>query len=185
MATPPAISNPTQDVLDDDNTNFGRSKFACRDDIILLTQVVLASPWAAGHKKIMAAWEEIAKNCARQPNFGLKKRVSALKTRFSLLMETFRKDEMASMRKSGVPEDFEEREVLLTDIKTRIDDYVEVDAARKDTDKKKKEGIETSGLMLRQLAMGEKQECFQKNESGHHIRKLAWLKAFYLPSRKV
>ncbi|KAH9111148.1 hypothetical protein AeMF1_014270 [Aphanomyces euteiches] len=55
---------------------------------------------------------------------------------------------MASMRKSGVPEDFEEREVLLTDIKTRIDDYVEVDAARKDTDKKKKEGIETSGLML-------------------------------------
>ncbi|CAK4138882.1 unnamed protein product [Aphanomyces euteiches] len=69
---------------------------------------------------------------------------------------------MASMRKSGVPEDFEEREALLTDIKTRIDDYVEVDAARKDTDKKKKEGIETSGLMLRQLAMGEKQECFQK-----------------------
>ncbi|KAH9142068.1 hypothetical protein LEN26_005159, partial [Aphanomyces euteiches] len=118
MATPPAISNPTQDVLDDDNTNFGRSKFACRDDIILLTQVVLASPWAAGHKKIMAAWEEIAKNCARQPNFGLKKKGPALKTRFSLLMETFRKDEMASMRKSGVPEDFEEREALLTDIKT-------------------------------------------------------------------
>ncbi|CAK4384509.1 unnamed protein product [Aphanomyces euteiches] len=49
---------------------------------------------------------------------------------------------MASMRKSGVPEDFEKREALLTDINTRIDDYVEVDAARKDTDKKKKEGIE-------------------------------------------
>ncbi|CAK4541114.1 unnamed protein product [Aphanomyces euteiches] len=79
-------------------------------------------------------------------------------------MENFRKDEMASMRKSGVPEDFEEREALLTDIKTRIDDYVEVDAALKDTDKKKKEDIETSGLMLRQLAMGEKQECFQEKQ---------------------
>ncbi|CAK4682381.1 unnamed protein product [Aphanomyces euteiches] len=76
---------------------------------------------------------------------------------------------MAFMRKYGVPEDFEERDALLTDIKTRIDDYVEVDAARKDTDKKKKEGIETSGLMLRQLVMGENQECFQKNESGHDI----------------
>ncbi|CAK4718668.1 unnamed protein product, partial [Aphanomyces euteiches] len=140
METPPAISNPTQDVLDDDNTNFGRSKFACRDDIILLTQVVLASPWAAGHKKIMAAWEEIAKNCKFWPE----------------------KKGIRAQNESGVPEDFEEREALLTDIKTRIDDYVEVDAARKDTDKKKKEGIETSGLMLRQLAMGEKQECFQK-----------------------
>ncbi|CAK4116113.1 unnamed protein product [Aphanomyces euteiches] len=92
---------------------------------------------------------------------------------------------MASMRKSGVPEDFEEREALLTDIKTRIDDYVEVDAARKDTDKKKKEGIELQASCYVCLLWVKSKNASRKNESGHHIRKLAWLKAFYLPSGKV
>ncbi|CAK4390607.1 unnamed protein product [Aphanomyces euteiches] len=165
--TPPGISSPGQDVQEDDWSS-GRSKFACRDDVVLLTQVVLASPWAAGHKKVMAAWEDIAKNCARQPGFGLKtKKGPALKTRFSLLLETFKKGEMASMRKSGATEEFEEREILLTDIKSRIDDYSEVEEARKEINKKKKDGIESSGRLLRQLAMDESVEssCRKRKRS--------------------
>ncbi|KAG9398310.1 hypothetical protein AC1031_014899 [Aphanomyces cochlioides] len=139
MGTPPALSCPPPKDID-----FQDEPSAIK------------SPWSAGHKKVMSAWEEIAKNCAKQHGFGLKaKKGPALKTRFSLLMEAFKKDEMASLRKSGATEEFEEREILLTDIKNRMDDYCEVEILRKDKEKKKKEGIETSGLLLRQMAMEE------------------------------
>lgn len=59
------------------------------------------------------------------------------------------------MRKSGTTEEYDERDQLLTDIKTRMDDFAQNNDVRKDAAKRKQEGIENSGTMLRRMAMAE------------------------------
>ncbi|CAK4371221.1 unnamed protein product, partial [Aphanomyces euteiches] len=104
-----------------------------------------------------AAWEEITALCARQTGFTLKaKKWNALKSRFNLLVSSFRKDEGASLRKSGAPEEYEEREVLLCDIINRMDDYKESEDASRELRKAKTDGIVNSGLLLRRLAVEER-----------------------------
>ncbi|KAG9400819.1 hypothetical protein AC1031_010257 [Aphanomyces cochlioides] len=150
--TAPSVS----DVHEDEANQTTRSKFACCDDIILRTQIAYVCPWEASRKKIMSAWDEIAAGCAKTSGFGLRgKKGPALKTRFKLLLDSFNTNEMASLRKSGVPEQYEEREMMLGDIEQRMDDFNEVKQVQVEADKKKQEGIENSGLILRRMAMGE------------------------------
>ncbi|KAG9399044.1 hypothetical protein AC1031_012479 [Aphanomyces cochlioides] len=107
-------------------------------------------------QEIMSAWDEIAAGCAKTSGFGLRgKKGPALKTRFKLLLVSFNTNEMTLLRKSGVPDQYEEREMMLGDIKQRMDDFKEVKQVQAEADKKKQEGIENSGLILRRMAMGE------------------------------
>ncbi|KAH9099633.1 hypothetical protein Ae201684P_018646 [Aphanomyces euteiches] len=153
---PPVVSAPSGHDIHIDQASGLHSKFACREDIILLTQVNLFEPWTAPPKGSTAAWEEITALCARQTGFTLKaKKWNALKSRFNLLVSSFRKDEGASLRKSGAPEEYEEREVLLCDIINRMDDYKESEDASRELRKAKTDGIVNSGLLLRRLAVEE------------------------------
>ncbi|RHY89903.1 hypothetical protein DYB37_012779, partial [Aphanomyces astaci] len=53
-----------------------------------------------------------------------------LKTQFELLIKTPCEGEVSSMRNFGTSEDYTERDLLLTDIKARIDDFEETAAVR-------------------------------------------------------
>ncbi|KAG9405218.1 hypothetical protein AC1031_004326 [Aphanomyces cochlioides] len=70
-------------------------------------------------------------------------------------MTRFIKGEKLSLRQSGTTEEYEERDVLLTDIRARIDDYEQVGVEKRQAAKRKTEGIQNSGLVMRQLAMDE------------------------------
>ncbi|RHY09222.1 hypothetical protein DYB36_002201 [Aphanomyces astaci] len=70
-------------------------------------------------------------------------------------MSKFVRGESASLRKSGTPEEDEECEQLLGDIQARMDDFKTHDAVRKDAAKRKQEGIENAGALLRKMAMAE------------------------------
>ncbi|RHZ32873.1 hypothetical protein DYB31_004885 [Aphanomyces astaci] len=123
-------------------------------DIQLLKQVNLSKPWEAGYGKVMAAWVEVCREVIRIPGFKINKKPQGLKTRFDLLIKTHCEGEMASMRKSGTSEDYTERDLLLTDIKARMDDFDKTAAARKNTVKRKIDSIENSGALMRRMAMG-------------------------------
>ncbi|CAK4969763.1 unnamed protein product, partial [Aphanomyces euteiches] len=133
--------------------SFG--KFACRHDIALLRHVVHEKPWEAEHGSVMEKWTRIAEELNRRQDFDKPKKGTNLKNRFDLLLKRFQDDEARSKRKSGTPEEYNERDQLLTDIKCRIDDHASSVASSKERSKRKAEAIENSGLLLRQLAMDE------------------------------
>ncbi|KAG9400952.1 hypothetical protein AC1031_009676 [Aphanomyces cochlioides] len=72
-----------------------------------------------------------------------------------LLLKRFQLDETRSKRKSGTTEEYNERDQLLTDIKSRMDDHASQTETLKERAKRKAEGIENSGLLMRQMAMKE------------------------------
>ncbi|RHY94773.1 hypothetical protein DYB26_005257, partial [Aphanomyces astaci] len=120
----------------------------------LLKQVNLSKPCEAGNGKVMVAWVEDCWEVNRIPGFKINKKPEGLKTRFDLLIKTHCEDEVASMRKSGTSEDYTESDLLLTDMKARMDDFDETAAARKDNVKRKIDSIENSGALMRRMAMG-------------------------------
>lgn len=134
-----------------------RFRFAAIDDVVMLRLVNAKQPWTA--KKTMVAWEAIAAALAKIDEFGVvDKKGAAVKSRFELLKKTFKADELESLKKSGVDEEFEEREQLLTDIVSRIEAYEEGCAKEREFQKQKMTGIEASGLVCRSLAMQSLQE---------------------------
>ncbi|KAH9084152.1 hypothetical protein Ae201684P_020406 [Aphanomyces euteiches] len=110
-------------------------KFTCRHDIHLLQHVSIVRPWEADHGKLIAAWDDIAIELSRHPDFGMTKKASALKARFKTIIAKFIKGEKLSV--------------------CRMTDYDEMAAARRSASQRKTEAIENSGLVIRQLAMDE------------------------------
>eukprot|EP00644_Phytophthora_capsici_P014515 jgi/Phyca11/124712/e_gw1.54.333.1 len=102
----------------------------------------------------MKVFDDIAVHCRLDEAFGLKKPGTAMRTRFTNLVSQFKTDQCQSMRKSGTVEEYAEREVLLQDIVSQMDDWTDKDAQRKEEQTAKQRGIEESGVLLRRLAMG-------------------------------
>ncbi|RQM30371.1 hypothetical protein B5M09_012736 [Aphanomyces astaci] len=151
MSTIDSRANPVVQV---DDAQSRPGKFDCFHDIQLLKQVNLSKPWEAGYGKVMAAWVEVCREVIRIPGYKINKKPEGLKTRFDLLIKTHCEGEVASMRKSGTSEDYTEKDLLLTDIKARMDDFDETAAARKDNVKRKIDSIVNSGALMRRMAMG-------------------------------
>ena len=107
----------------------------------------------------MVIWSIIAENLCINPGFIKNKNGSALKSRFDLLMRAFQSQEMESMRKSGATEEFQEREELLTDIKSRVDDWSTDVLAIKCQAQSKKTGIEKSGEVIQRMAIHGQDDC--------------------------
>ncbi|SPQ99091.1 unnamed protein product (mitochondrion) [Plasmodiophora brassicae] len=130
-------------------------RFAAWPDVLLLRAANDIKPWEAKYGKVMAVWDLIAARLANTIGFGLKKDGASLKKRFELIVDQFRKDDQESLKKSGVEEEFTEKQELLTDIVTRMDDHLTMTAAAKAELTGKKEAVEASGAIMRELAMRE------------------------------
>ncbi|KAG9404513.1 hypothetical protein AC1031_004721 [Aphanomyces cochlioides] len=103
----------------------------------------------------MEHWAEIATKLKDTSSLRLKKNAPALKTRFETIMAKFSNGEAASIRKSGTVEEYDEQDQLLTDIKMPMNDFAQNEDLRKDGEKRKREGIENSGMLMRTMAMAE------------------------------
>ncbi|ETN04913.1 hypothetical protein F441_14172 [Phytophthora nicotianae CJ01A1] len=89
-------------------------RFLPSSDVLLLKEVTAHTPWAAAHGETNTAWTTVANE--------LKNAISAstaddkaCRRRFTALLDTFRREEMKSLRVSGTAEEYREREQLLTD----------------------------------------------------------------------
>ena len=129
--------------------------FSACHDILLLRKVNDVKPWEASYGKVMTGWDTIAKDLANTIGVGLKKDGPACKKRFELLLELFRKNDLDALRKSGVDEDYQEKEQLLSDIRAHIDDWQSMAETAKSEASSKKEALKASRAVMRQLALGE------------------------------
>ncbi|ETL94178.1 hypothetical protein L917_07808, partial [Phytophthora nicotianae] len=135
-----------------------RKKFAAVDDVVLLRAVNAFRPWRAPvgtSNGIMKVFEDIAFQCGADPDFGVDKPGVALRTRFGTLMKEFKRDQCRSMRKSGTVEQYEERDRLLVDITTQVDDWNTKVTADNKVKEAKQLAIENSGDLMRRIAMNE------------------------------
>ncbi|CEO97055.1 hypothetical protein PBRA_005659 [Plasmodiophora brassicae] len=132
-----------------------RKRFSAWHDVLLLRAANDIKPWEATYGKVMAVWELIAARLANTIGFGLKKDGASLKKRFELIVGQFRKDDQESLKKFGVEEEFAERQELLADIVTRMDDHLTMAAAAKAELTGKKEAVQASGAIMREFAMRE------------------------------
>ncbi|KAF4147629.1 hypothetical protein GN958_ATG03181 [Phytophthora infestans] len=142
-----------------DKSNLAsRKKFAAVDDVVLLRAVNAFQPWRAPvgtAKGIMKVFDDIAVHCGADPEIGVNKRGTALCTRFITLLREFKRDQCQSMRRSGFVEQFGERDRLLLDIIAQADDWNEKLEATNKIKEAKQVGIESSGELMRRLAMNE------------------------------
>ncbi|KAG6596094.1 uncharacterized protein IUM83_18654 [Phytophthora cinnamomi] len=137
--------------------NAGRKNFTAADDLTLLRCVNSVRPWEAAvgtANGIMKAFDSVAEKCRAVEGF-VKKDGPAIRTRFDRLVRVYRADERNSLRSSGTTEEYEERDVLLEDIVCRMDNWKEKTMQERATERAKIQGIETSGELMRRLAMDE------------------------------
>ncbi|KAE8916106.1 hypothetical protein PF003_g1004 [Phytophthora fragariae] len=102
----------------------------------------------------MKAFDSVAEKCRAVEGF-VKKDGPAIRTRFDRLVRVHRADERSSLRSSGTTEEYEERDVLLEDIVCSMDNWKEKTEQERTMERAKIQGIETSGELMRRLAMDE------------------------------
>ncbi|KAG6961440.1 hypothetical protein JG688_00009085 [Phytophthora aleatoria] len=77
-------------------------RFLPSSDVFLLKEVAVHTPWAAAHGETNMTWTNVANADSK-----------ACRRRFTVLLDTFRREEMESLRASGTAEEYREREQLL------------------------------------------------------------------------
>jgi hypothetical protein len=112
------------ELHDDEDPSGGKRRlfrFKPAFDVVLVREVIRGFPWAAGYGRTRSAWMSVATRVqsALESMKGVAfTRGSALdhaivKRRVDMLLEAFRKNEMAGLRGSGTPEEFDMRNKLL------------------------------------------------------------------------
>eukprot|EP00644_Phytophthora_capsici_P003717 jgi/Phyca11/38983/gw1.82.98.1 len=160
------LSLPPAQQTDKENLTVGgslvqpagpaRKNFTTADDLILLRAVNTIKPW------------ESAKDiCNEMAGFVRDKQGPALRTRFDKLIRQHRDAQVVSRRSSGTTEEYNERDELLQDIVTRMDDWKERQDSEKQLQRAKDNGIEASGVLMRRLAMGELAEELQSDTNSN------------------
>ncbi|KAI9979722.1 hypothetical protein PInf_028016 [Phytophthora infestans] len=130
-SVPPVNANKVPDTqlatTVDKSNPASRKKFAAVDDVVLLRAVNAFQPWRAPvgtAKGIMKVFDDIAVHCGADPEIGVNKR-----------------------------EQFGERDRLLLDIIAQTDDWNEKLEATNKIKEAKQVGTESSGELMRRLAM--------------------------------
>ncbi|KAG1707045.1 hypothetical protein DVH05_026262 [Phytophthora capsici] len=174
------LSLPPAQQTDKENLTVGgslvqpagpaRKNFTTADDLILLRAVNTIKPWESAKgtaNGIMKSFDKIADICNEMAGFVRDKQGPALRTRFDKLIRQHRDAQVVSRRSSGTTEEYNERDELLQDIVTRMDDWKERQDSEKQLQRAKDNGIEASGVLMRRLAMGELAEELQSDTNSN------------------
>ncbi|RLN44116.1 hypothetical protein BBJ28_00027180 [Nothophytophthora sp. Chile5] len=144
-----------------------RKKSAAIDDVVLLRAVNAFRPWRAPigtSNGIMKVFNDIDAQCKADPELMVSKQGATLRTRFSTLVREYKNDQRRSMHKPGTVEQYKKRECLLQDIIAQMGDWQEQINAKKGDRDAKQQAIESSGELLRRLAMGELEDDSKSEE---------------------
>ncbi|KAG3110738.1 hypothetical protein PI126_g24844, partial [Phytophthora idaei] len=146
------------------SAGHARKNFTAAADAILLRAVNVVKPWEAAKgtaNGVTKSFDKVANICEEVEGFVRDKHGPALRTRFDKIVRQHRDAEVVSRRASGTVEEYDERDMLLQDIITRMDDFQQLQAAEKHLRRAKDDGIEASGALMRRLAMGELEDELQ------------------------
>ncbi|RLN93260.1 hypothetical protein BBJ28_00008647 [Nothophytophthora sp. Chile5] len=118
---------------DDDATGAGKRRlfrFKPRFDVVLVREVIRWFPWAAGYGRTRSAWVAVATSVQAQLeatmsvafNKGNALDHAIVKRRVDMLLDAYRKNEMAGLRGAGSPADFDLRNKLLAILSRVVDE---------------------------------------------------------------
>lgn len=118
-------------------------RFSAKDNVNLLKHVIELNPLSAPHGQTAQCWSSVAdgfnKIATRERGYPIEVTAATLTSHFKGLEKAFRAQESDSYRKSGVEEEYDEIDALLTDIVQIIDDKALIKKERKEEDAKKVE----------------------------------------------
>jgi hypothetical protein len=124
-ALPPSVAVPADaELLSKEDKNRARKhqfRFNEESEIALLKQASARAPWEAPHGRTQTAWEEVADNL-RSSGLIIDGRRAKLK--FESLLKTWRGTCAKEERQSGVDVVYSEREILLEDVRTQVDEWM-------------------------------------------------------------
>ena len=132
-------------------------RFSAKDDVALLKEVISIFPQAAGRGKSEEQWL-IVHSQFKKYHATLRIDVEApssktIKAHVKLLTEYWRKEELASLRKSGCEEEYEEKEHLLTDLAEMLNEIDSLKENQKTTKNQLLQKAEKEGDILRKAAL--------------------------------
>ncbi|KAE9024780.1 hypothetical protein PR002_g11374 [Phytophthora rubi] len=119
-----------------------RRNFPEEEDVMLLKQALADEPFRHEHGKVMDAWNALAATLAACPDF-LRKNLSA----------TAQKKNSESARRSGVTESHTEKDFLLDELLSKLEDSNIEKANKKKIKAEKAPAQESAGEAIRRLAV--------------------------------
>ncbi|KAG9416824.1 hypothetical protein AC1031_001214 [Aphanomyces cochlioides] len=128
------------------------TQFSARDDIILCQYINVVQPWLSSGS-MMLKWAEIADKLSKDPACRLTKDGPGCRSRWARLRKDHAAETKKSSRKSGTMEDYDERDVIIQDLVTRITDHEDQVSTKRDNAKNSAKAIDKSGMVMRQMAM--------------------------------
>ncbi|VDI26134.1 Hypothetical predicted protein [Mytilus galloprovincialis] len=118
-------------------------RFQTKDDLVLLREVLAKNPF-----QNKSAWNEIASAVA-DTRSNLQVDARRVRERTHLLIDQHKKSNADSLKSSGIDEEYGEKETLLDEILSLVED----EEKQKEKQKEKKETEENRGKDIRKRAM--------------------------------
>ncbi|CAG2243808.1 unnamed protein product [Mytilus edulis] len=118
-------------------------RFQTKDDLVLLREVLAKNPF-----QNKSAWNEIASAVA-DTRSNLQVDARRVRERTHLLIDQHKKSNADSLKSSGIDEEYGEKETLLDEILSLVED----EEKQKEKQKEKKETEENRGKEIRKRAM--------------------------------
>ncbi|KAE9045333.1 hypothetical protein PR003_g12171 [Phytophthora rubi] len=131
-----------------------RRNFSEEEDVMLLKQALADEPFRHEHGKVMEAWDSLATTLAACPDF-TRKNLSGktAQNRANALLASAQKKNSESARRSGVTESHTEKDTLLDELLSKIEDIKVEKANKKRIKAEETAAQESAGETIRRLAV--------------------------------
>jgi hypothetical protein len=156
-------------VLDDNvasENRGGRRKFGEVEDITLVKEIVANDAPVCRRGKVAEKFEDVARALNEGNALPWNTNGKHCNDMYTLLLANFRRADRARALASGTEEEFGERDQLLADIHTAVNDNEERGRAEREISAKRDERLAKAGQEVRENAMRRKQGVRSDAESG-------------------
>jgi hypothetical protein len=158
---------PDGELLAEKNTQPARKKqfrFNEIAEVALLKQVLASAPWEASHGNSQKNWDEVAVSLR---SAGLEVNGRRVKIKLESLINAWRRQCAKEEKQSGVAVAYSEKEVMLEDIRTQLDDWSAHGRQAVDSANKARIKAQAEGKDIRKESMsGMKRQREPSDEDG-------------------
>ena len=100
-----------------------RKRLNANDRIILCIEVDAIRPFIESRGKKGLAWAQVAANCMKNPNFGVKTDGKKMQEAFNNMIKAVREENETSVYRSGSDEEYTQLRQLLTGLIELVDEF--------------------------------------------------------------
>jgi hypothetical protein len=157
-----------------------RRNYSEEDDLILLRQVVADLPFEAQRGGVIEAWDGVVARVLSDPSFGIRSATGkSAQARFNKLVERHRQRDRAALLASGVEEEYGEREQLLDELTSRLDEHARSERERSDAERARLERLATAEDVVREQALTHMRDEESRDETPTKQARLTQLLTFH------